>query len=269
LPLVPASESADGPPVLSNMKPSLVVDVGNSRIKWGRCADGSASIAPIASLPPDDPESWQRQFAEWGLSRSETWVVSGVHPARRDRLIEWLRERSGAVHMIDDPAQLLLEVALASPRAVGIDRLLAAVAGNCRRRPGVPAVIIDAGSAVTVDWLDGNGTFRGGAIFPGFRLMAQSLHDYTALLPQVEISRADPPLPGTSTPAAMEAGIFWSVAGGINAIVAQLAGLSDAKPDLWITGGDGALLRPAVDGQPHLWPEMTLEGLRLTAEALP
>jgi type III pantothenate kinase len=251
------------------MKPSLVVDVGNSRIKWGRCADGSASIGAVASLPPEDPEAWQRQFAEWGLGRGETWVVSGVHPQRRDRLIEWLRERAGAVHLIDDPAQLSLEVALAKPRAVGIDRLLAAVAGNSRRRAGVPAVIIDAGSAVTVDWLDVNGAFRGGAIFPGFRLMAQSLHDYTALLPQVEISRAIPPLPGTSTTDAMEAGVFWSVAGGINAIVAQLAALSDAKPDVWITGGDGPLLQPAIKGRPHLWPEMTLEGLRLTAEALP
>jgi type III pantothenate kinase len=251
------------------MKPSLVVDVGNSRIKWGRCADGSASIAAVASLPPEDPEAWQRQFNEWRLGPGETWVVSGVHPERRDRLIEWLRVRSGAVHLIDDPAQLSLEVALAKPRAVGIDRLLAAVAGNGRRRAGVPAVIIDAGSAVTVDWLDANGTFRGGAIFPGFRLMAQSLHDYTALLPQVEIPRAVPPLPGTSTPAAMEAGIFWSVAGGINAIVAQLAALSGASPDLWITGGDGTLLQTAIDGRAHLWPEMTLEGLRLTAEALP
>jgi type III pantothenate kinase len=250
------------------MKPSLVVDVGNSRIKWGRCADGSASIAVIASLPPEAPEAWQRQFNEWGLGHGETWVVSGVHPKRRDRLSEWVRERSGAVHLIHDPAQLPLEVALAKPRAVGIDRLLAAVAGNSRRRAGVPAVIIDAGSAVTVDWLDANGTFRGGAIFPGFRLMAQSLHDYTALLPLVKISQTAP-LPGTSTPAAMEAGIFWSVAGGINAIVTQLAALSDAKPDLWITGGDGALLQPAIDGRAHLWPEMTLEGLRLTAEALP
>src|ERR1700688_4046772 len=77
------------------MKPSLVVDVGNSRIKWGRCADGSASIAAVASLPPEDPEAWQRQFNEWGLGHGENWLVSGVHPERRDRLIEWLRERAG------------------------------------------------------------------------------------------------------------------------------------------------------------------------------
>jgi type III pantothenate kinase len=251
------------------MKPSLLVDVGNSRIKWGRCADGAASIKAIASLPPDDPEAWQRQYAKWVLDGRDVWAVSGVNPGRRDRMIEWIRERAGAVHLIDDPVQLPLQVALAKPRGVGIDRLLAAVAGNSRRRAGTPAVIIDAGSAVTVDWLDTNGAFRGGAILPGFRLMAQSLHDYTALLPQIEIAHTMPPLPGTSTPAAMEAGIYWSVSGGINAIVARLTALSDARPDLWITGGDGALLQPAIDGRAQLWPEMTLEGLRLTAEALP
>ena len=80
-----------------------------------------------------------------------------------------------------------LEVELEHPDKVGIDRLLNAVAANRRRQEHVAAILVDAGSAVTVDYLDGNGVFRGGAIFPGFRLMARALHDYTALLPIVDI----------------------------------------------------------------------------------
>ena len=249
------------------MRPSIVVDVGNSRIKWGRCGD--SSIDALASLAPDASEAWGRQLDEWHMSDAQTWAVSGVHPGHRDHLIRWIRQRGDAVHLIDDPAQLPLSVALANPRAVGIDRLLSAAAANSRGRAGAPAVIIDAGSAVTVDWVDASGAFHGGAIFPGLRLMAQSLHDYTALLPQVEISGPTPPLPGSSTAAAMQAGIFWATAGGINAIVAQMASRSKASPDLWITGGDGPLLQPAIDGNAQLWPEMTLEGLRLAVEAIP
>ena len=249
------------------MRPSVVVDVGNSRIKWGRC--GGSSIDALASLPPDAPEAWETQLDEWHMSSAQTWAVSGVHPGHRDHLIRWIRRRGDAVHLIEDPAQLPLSVALANPRAVGIDRLLSAAAANSRRRAGAPAVIIDAGSAVTVDWVDASGAFHGGAIFPGLRLMAQALYDYTALLPQIEISGPIPPLPGSSTAAAMQAGIFWATAGGINAIVAQMASQSKASPDVWITGGDGPLLRPAIDVDAELWPEMTLEGLRLAVEAIP
>src|SRR5205823_11315500 len=109
------------------------------------------------------------------------------------------RSQDEAFLSIERPDQLPLSVALAEPAKVGIDRLLNAVAANTLRPRDMPVVIADIGSAVTVDWLDENGVFKGGAIFPGLRLMAKALNDYTALLPLVEIWRNLPPLPGTST----------------------------------------------------------------------
>ncbi len=128
---------------------------------------------------------------------------------------------------------------------------------------------MDAGSAVTVDWLDESGAFAGGAIFPGIRLMTQALHDYTALLPLVKVEHANPPLPATSTPVAIEAGVFWAVAGGIQALVAQLAARANASPEVFLTGGDGLLLAKALNQDVHLWPHMTLEGIRIAAETMP
>jgi type III pantothenate kinase len=98
--------------------------------------------------------------------------------------------------------------------------------------------------------------------------MAQALHNYTALLPLVEIRQPVPGLPATSTRAAMEAGIFWAVVGGINTLVDQLSTRSQTTPEVFITGGDGPLLQPSLKGSAILWPHMTLEGIRLTAEAL-
>jgi type III pantothenate kinase len=261
------------------MKPDMVADVGNSRIKWGRCKDGS--VATTMALPPDDPAAWQQSVEYWSRGLPLTWAVSGVHPERRDRLADWLRQRGDTVLVVDSWRQLPVQVFLAHPERVGIDRLLNAVAARDRVQRRVPVLIIDAGSAVTVDLVDETGAFRGGGIFPGMRLMAQALHDYTALLPLVEVRSTNPPLPGTLTEGAIAGGIFWAVAGGIKALVRQLAarGRELADPHhsgsplhsvvVFLTGGDARLLAPVMDVEVQVWPTMTLEGIRLAAEALP
>ncbi len=140
------------------MRPDVVVDVGNSRIKWGLC--GSQAVRETCSLPPDDPAAWEQQRRQWGLESQCQWIVTGVHPPRRGRLTEWLRQCGQRVSVFDDPKDLPLRVLVARPDHVGMDRLFDAVAANSRRTAGVPAVVIDAGSAVTVDLLDGYGAFH-------------------------------------------------------------------------------------------------------------
>jgi type III pantothenate kinase len=193
--------------------------------------------------------------------------VSGVHPQRRDRLADWLRHRGDTVHVLTLAQQLPLQVALQHPDWAGIDRLLNAVAVNTRRRPHSPAIIVDAGSAVTVDYVDENGTFRGGAIVPGLRLMAEALHDHTALLPLVEV--LEPPAPlGTSTILAMQSGIFHALTGGIDLLIRRLAPPT-VQVDIFFGGGDADLLAPHLSVPATVWPLMTLEGLRLSARNLP
>jgi type III pantothenate kinase len=248
------------------MTPDVVVDVGNTAIKWGRCADGHVTEA--CSLPSDSLPAWREQAATWRLPSPIVWVVTGVHPQRRSAFAEFASQRGDTVHVLSAAASLPLRVELDKPDHVGIDRLLDAVAANSRRRAGTPAIVIDAGSAVTVDWLDEDGVFRGGAILPGLRLMAAVLHEHTALLPSIALPRAAPALPGTSTIAAMSAGIFWAVAGGVRALIEQYAAGMKGPPQLFLTGGDGPVLHTILpEAEP--WPTMTLEGIRLSAEALP
>jgi type III pantothenate kinase len=249
------------------MKPTLVADIGNSRIKWGRCRDGRVDVA--VSLTADEPASWQSQLESWGIAGVHVWALSGVHPRNRDRLADWLRERHDRVEVIDSARQLPLRVVLEHPDRVGIDRLLNAVAAQTRRRPGTPAVLVDAGSAVTVDWLDESGAFCGGSIFPGLRLMAQALHDQTALLPLVKMDKTSPPVPGRSTVADIEAGVYWAAVGGIKTLIDQLKTHTTKDPQVFFTGGDAPLLAGSLDPTVETWPNMTLEGLRLAAESLP
>src|SRR5262245_9296403 len=249
----------------------LVADIGNTRIKWGRCAAGG--VAATASLPPDNPSAWHEQLKAWErsdptLCGMRVWTVAGVHPARRDRLVDWLRQRGEQVRTLSDPRDLPLTVKLAAPERVGIDRLLNAVAVNTRRSAKVPAVIVDAGSAVTVDAVDAAGAFVGGSIFPGLHLMTQALHNYTALLPLVEVRSPTPVMPATDTPSAVVAGVYWAVAGGIQALVHRLEKTWGVPSEVFVGGGDAGLLAPGLDRAVTVWPEITLEGIRLTAEAL-
>src|SRR5262245_4148652 len=201
------------------MKPDVVVDVGNSRIEGGRCS--SVGVSAFATLPADEPRAWEEQASKWGLTVPLSWVLTDVHPSRCERLAEWLRQRGDPVRLLVRE-DLPLQVAVGRPDQVGLDRLLNAVAANSRRRPGTPAVVVDVGSAVTVDRVDREGVFRGGAILPGFRLMSQALHDYTALLPLVEVPLRPPPVPAPDTVAAIQAGVFHAVTGGVSELVREL-----------------------------------------------
>ena len=241
--------------------PHVVVDVGNSLIKWGLC--GATAVSAVAALPPDDPASWQWQLDTWRLSGPLRWTVSGVHPPRRQRLVDWLVARGDAVEVVVAPERLPLNTALPQPEKAGIDRLLNAVAVNNRRRPATRAVIVDAGSAVTVDLLDEHGVFQGGAILPGLRLMAQALHDYTALLPVVQID-GEAAMPGTSTVQAIRAGVLSAVLGGVERLIAAVE-RTGAELQIFVGGGDGEILARRLTRPAEYWPLMTLEGLRLTA----
>jgi len=236
----------------------IVVDVGNSRIKWGLCS--SELVWSTVSLPPDDPADWDRQWKEWKLQRTQEWIVTSVHPTRRDTLITWLKARADRVRELSSPAQLPLVVDFEHPEKVGVDRLLNAVAANLRRQENVAAIVIDAGTAVTVDYVDGKGVFKGGAIFPGFPLMACALHDYTAALPTVELDDTVLP-PGTSTIAAMQAGIFFAVAGGIERLISEYQHRYSTAFEIFLTGGDAKILAHRLRHPVHHWPEMTLEGI--------
>jgi type III pantothenate kinase len=247
------------------MSPNIVVDIGNGRNKWGRCSPDA--VIESASLP-DEPETWQRQLDAWQLAGPLTWAVSSVRPAQRARFAEWLAQRGDRVLFIESARQIPLTIALEQPDKVGIDRLVNALAVARRQPPALPAVVVDAGTAITVDWVDETGAFRGGAIMPGLWLMARSLHEHTSLLPLVDVA-APPTMPGTSTESALHAGIFWSAAGGVHALVELLRKRSEraAPCSVFLTGGDAALLATALDQSFIHWPTMTLEGIRLAAQA--
>jgi type III pantothenate kinase len=147
---------------------------------------------------------------------------------------------------------------------VGQDRLLNALGAYWRSRQA--CIVIDAGTAVTVDFVDGEGTFHGGAIAPGLRMMADALHEKTAALPRVEVSPAllrpagEPPF-GRNTPEAISLGVTSMVLGLVHLLIDRYADFYEAYPRVIATGGDAPLLFENDALVEHIVPDLTLLGM--------
>jgi type III pantothenate kinase len=241
----------------------LVADIGNTRIKIG--VAGGDQLLSTASLPPDDPPALEAQLRAWDVAPGAAWVIAGVHPPRRDRLRDSLENRGDSVRILYDYRDLPIRSSVRLPERVGIDRLLNAIAVRSMLREAVAAIVIDAGSAVTVDWIDAAGVFEGGAIFPGLTLMSQSLHDYTAQLPLVDLSGdMEPPLPGKDTSEAIRAGIYYTVCGGIDRIVERMSEHCGGAR-VFLAGGHTELLMDLRCRPQRLGAFVALEGIRQVA----
>src|SRR5262249_50752600 len=161
-------------------------DIGNTRIKWGRCSPTVGDGGWVA-LPHGDMTAWEDQAAAWGIAPGAWWAVAGVHPAQVEVFAKWARSVQGTVIVFRKPSDLPLARAVDEPDAVGIDRVFGAIAARSMVPPNTSTITVDVGTAVTVNLIDPDGVFQGGGIFPGPALMARSLHEYTAKLPLVDV----------------------------------------------------------------------------------
>lgn len=258
------------------MTPDVVVDVGNSRIKWGRVADGR--VAEAAAFGHDEPVAWKRQAELWGLHDASRWVLAGVVPVVVERFCHWLAARGESACILTndrfDPDLTPgsgFRTGVREPGRVGIDRLLTAFAAWRRAGGGTSAVALNVGTAMTLDFVERDGLHRGGAILPGPRLMARSLSQHTAKLPEVDIRpRVPTEAWGEDTEGAIELGIANAVLGVADQMVWDWAAARPTPPAVFVTGGDGGyfdgyVFTADVAGV-TLDPHLTLDGIRLAAE---
>ncbi len=232
--------------------PIVCVDVGNNRLKFGLYEwEDLCRLGPCASewSIPDDPEAL-RTLEDW-LARQPpvgSWWIATVNRPASTELVDWLRShRPGDRLVYLTASDLPLAVNLPRPDMVGIDRLVDALAAKCLRQGAVPALIVDVGSAITVDCLSPEGVFEGGAILPGLTLAARALYDYTDMLPLLDPSlwEAVPPPIGKNTVAAMEAGLFWGAVGAVRELVNQVLPADVFEAEVFFTGGGSRLLMEA------------------------
>jgi type III pantothenate kinase len=257
--------------------PLIAVDVGNSRVKLGRFDDVRASHGrlptPAATLDLAEPAQFDR-ISAWLASRPADdfrWYIGSVQRAVSSTLIDWLREHGARQITLLASFDLPLRVSLPRPDMVGIDRLLGAVAVNHIRNSNSPAIVVDLGTAITVDLVEVDGAFAGGAILPGIGLSARALHEFTDLLPQLDMhALAEPPSAlGTDTIAAMRAGIYWGAVGGVRQLIELLGRQLAGAPQVFLTGGAAPAVAHLIAADAGYQAHLVLSGIALAADTRP
>lgn len=247
----------------------LAIDVGNSRVKFGlfdpvSSPDVLPALIETWAIPVGETVPWDRLDFDQQVGQV---VIAGANPQEIDRIITgW--PVSGVLRplVLESPEKLPLRTNVPAPEKVGIDRLLNAVAANVLRPVGEPAIIVSCGTATTVDLVNTAGAFEGGAILPGIELGSRSLHDYTALLPLVQMSDiGSPPTNGIGkeTHEAIRSGLLWGQLGAIKEVVSRQAP-AGSVPLVLLTGGTSPLLAPHFGKSVRCEPDLALRGLALT-----
>jgi type III pantothenate kinase len=256
----------------------LLADVGNSRIKLAVMTEpATGGTLPLLarrmdlasrSFHPANLDEWLRAVAPGPA----VVLVASVHDVAATRLEAMIAELAATQHRTlrqrrIRPDDLPLQIDLPQPEKVGIDRLAAAAAANRLRSPGRPAVVVDCGTAVTVDLLSEKGVYLGGAILPGAPLMAKALADGTSKLPQIAaLERGMPPaMPGTATAEAIAVGIGWGFRGAVSRLVAEGRRALKGDAEVVLTGGWRSAVREEFPGVKEM-PDLVLEGVGLAVE---
>jgi type III pantothenate kinase len=267
------------PPAAGAADTILLADVGNTRIKLARLVDlppTEGRRLPTLSHRQDlDSRGFRAENLErWLLAAAPgrgLVIVSSVYEAAAARLEAAVAEISATRHRPlrqrrAGHRDLPLVVSLPAPDRVGMDRLAAAAAAGLVKPPGQPAIVVDCGTAATVDLVAADGSFLGGAIMPGPALMARGLAEGTSRLPAVAaLERAlPPPLPGRSTEEAIAAGIGFGIRGAVARLVAEAAAALGPDAVTILTGGWREAVKDALPGAIEV-PDLVLCGIALAA----
>jgi type III pantothenate kinase len=248
----------------------LLFDVGNTRVKSGVFRDGRLEQFSFCETAA---ESIALMVETFDLRNCQRRVaLATVNGAVADQLRAQLQQSGTDADLVlrSDGGLFragFLSADLETPTTVGVDRLLSAIAAR-HRAPATTVLVVDCGSAITVNLTTAEGTFRGGAILPGVRLAAQSLQQGTFALPKVAVERPATPL-GRSTEAAIRAGVYFGLAGAIDRLLWELVNRAPAAGNPWevfVTGGDAGLLARALRTPHQVVDALVLEGLGLVAE---
>jgi type III pantothenate kinase len=238
----------------------LVLDAGNSRLKWGLYAAprwhsfGATPNGEIGALALRDWQNLPRPARVVGVNVAGEAVRLRIEAllTRWRVLPEWLAASAAACGVVNG---------YAVPEQLGADRWASLVAA--RRRVTAagaaagPAVVVNAGTAVTVDALDADGRFRGGVILPGLELMLHALADKTAALKTAPGRFAEFP---SNTADALFSGAVQAVAGAIERM-RRAVRRGDGAVLCLLTGGGAATIAPHLPDGAEIVPNLVLEGV--------
>lgn len=233
----------------------LLIDVGNSRLKWA-LADQQAMLGPAQALAHGGDPASVVELLSVPTSVHDVWIANVTGEAHGERLAAALAMRHHLSPRFAKPIEGLqgLRIAYQDPARFGVDRWLALLAAWSRER--VAACVVSAGTALTFDAVDDRGQHLGGVIASGLMTAQQ------AVLGATRFAAAGPEIHytaglGTDTEACVRQGALHACVGLIERLAARYGGQR-----AYLTGGDAETLRPHLSGDWMVVPDLVLEGLQ-------
>jgi len=252
----------------------IAVDIGNTRVHFARFEDFRADqvTPPVSTFSYSTYSSDIQGLRDWLTDATLPWYTVSVHRSALASLAAFSKiEPRVRSFVAFDHQKLPIEIAIPAPEKIGLDRLAAAVAANHMRQKDRPAIVVDAGTAITIDVVSAKGAFVGGAILPGMQTSAKALAARTDALPQITIDLENQPTAiGTNTTEAMQSGLFWGSVGAVRETIHRVSQQlnSDQPPQVFFSGGDVNYLAPWMDLEIETVDHLVMRGVALAAQTL-
>ena len=257
----------------------LAIDAGNTNVVFaiydleaegGRAIKARWRIATDPRRTGDEYAVWLMQLLEIrGVDRKaiDQIIISTVVPRALHNLQVLAKHYFQLEPLIagEGAASYHIDIDVPDPRSLGADRAVNAVAGHAKY-PG-DLIIVDFGTATTLDAIDYNGAYKGGIIAPGINLSLDALVANTAKLPRIAIE-----LPttnsviGTNTEDQMLIGVFWGYVAMMEGLIARMRGEIGRPAKVIATGGLSVLFNEASEIFDAVDSDLTLDGLAILAE---
>lgn len=247
----------------------LLVDIGNSRIKWATLERGKLASKGAMPRPAQDEfavfaeEAWAR------LKKPKRIIVSNVAgSAFMTALTHWAlgRWKLEPEFMVSPVRGSGVTNAYTQPERLGTDRWAAMIAA--RRLCDGAYCVVDCGTAITIDVVAADGAHQGGLIVPGLSMMRRSLLEGTGDIQfQSDIAASgDIVMLARDTERAVGGGTLYAAVAVIDRVIADISDELGSKMSCTITGGDAATVLPLLAAEYHHEPDLVLLGLAVVAE---
>ena len=249
----------------------LAIDVGNTNLVLA-LGDEVGSVDSVWRISSDAVTSAEacrdaiRKTLGAKLEEVDNSVIASVVPAITPHVATAMENITGRAPLVigEDGVDLGISVNIVRPEQAGADRVVNAVGARVHHR--VPAVILDFGTATTLDLVGADGAYEGGIIAPGVALSIEALERAAAQLPKLELRAFGDDLPvlGKNTVAAMESGVFWGYVSMVEGLLERLRsadGPASADMPAIVTGGLAPLFARHLAGGVMLDQDLTVKGL--------
>lgn len=243
----------------------LLVDLGNTRLKWAILSGGTRSKTQSTEYRDQQlDEILSRCWREMKVPNRVIVASVGDDSVNR-ALAAWShRKWSMTPRFLRSEASALgVRNAYLEPRTLGIDRWLGMIAVH--RQLPCPAILVDCGTAITLDLLNGEGRHLGGLILPGLLMTQNALFDGTNM-PRQHMPQAEKQL-ATDTAGAIASGSGQSVAALIERVADDYFTRHGTQPELVLTGSDGLIIQSLLARPARFEPDLVMQGLSLAAES--